>query len=99
MPDLVGGAALSQSWQLLSDDGVIVSTAAPEILAQIPDGKRGVWFQMRPDADKLAEIAQAVADRTLTARIAEIVTLKEAAGAIERNKIGHEPGKTVVRFR
>lgn len=97
--DLVGGAALSQSWQLLSDDGVIVSTAAPEILAQIPDGKRGVWFQMRPDADKLAEIAQAVADRTLTARIAEIVTLEEAAGAIERNKIGHEPGKTVVRFR
>ncbi len=96
--DLVGGTALAQSWQILADHGTIVSTAAPEILAQIPTGKRGVWFQMRPDAGKLAEIAQAVVDRTLTARISEIVTLEEAAGAIERNKIGHGPGKMVVKL-
>lgn len=97
--DLVGGEALTQSWQILSKDGAIVSTAAPEIMAQTPTDKRGVWFQMQPDADKLAEVAGLVALGELKAHISEVVELDHAAAAIERNKTGHGPGKTVIRFR
>jgi len=97
--DLVGGTALTHSWQVLVEHGTVVSTAAPEILGQIPAGKRGVWFQMRADAAKLAELAQAVAEGKLSVRLSEVVELNEAAGAIERNKIGHGPGKAVIRWR
>jgi NADPH:quinone reductase-like Zn-dependent oxidoreductase len=96
--DLVGGATLANSWQVLSATGKIVSIAAPEIMANVPSGKTGVWHQMRPDAVKLAEIAALVAQGELKVEISEICELAEAAAAIERNKTGHGPGKAVVRF-
>ncbi|HTO43317.1 MAG TPA: NADP-dependent oxidoreductase [Burkholderiales bacterium] len=97
--DLVGGATLAQSWQILSSNGTVVSTAGPEIATQTPQGKRGVWLQMRPDAEKLAEIAKAVAQGELKVEISEVVELADAPDAIERNKTGHGPGKAVIRFR
>jgi N-ethylmaleimide reductase len=97
--DLVGGETLSNSWQVLADGGLIVSTAAPQIMSQIPQGKRGKWFQMKPDAQRLAEIAAAVAEGRLLVRVSEIADLTDINGAIERNKLGHGPGKTVVKFR
>ena len=80
-------------------DGRIVSTAAPEIATQTPPGKRGVWFQMRVDAQRLAELAEDVARGDLQVTVSEIVELSEAAAAIERNKTGHGPGKAVIKFR
>ncbi|GGC77609.1 oxidoreductase [Undibacterium terreum] len=96
--DLVGSSVLANSWQLLAAGGRIVSTAAPEITAVAPAGKRGIWFQMRPDSRQLAELAALVAQGELKARIAEVVELADAAAAIERNKTGHGPGKSVVKF-
>ena len=63
--DLVGGPTLTNSWQVLGENGKIVSTAAPEILGQTPEGQRGVWFQMKTDSAKLAEIARMVAQGEL----------------------------------
>lgn len=73
--DLVGGPALTGSWPIVAEQGRIVSTAAPEIATQTPTGKRGVWFQMRTDAAKLAEIAREVAQGNLRAEVSEIVDL------------------------
>jgi NADPH:quinone reductase-like Zn-dependent oxidoreductase len=97
--DLVGGEALAKSWQILAENGKIVSTAAPEIATQTPAGKQGVWFQMRSDAEQLRKIAHDVAQGELRTEVSEVVDLTEAAAAIERNKTGHGPGKTVVKFR
>jgi len=97
--DLVGGETLSNSWQVLADGGLIVSTAAPQIMSQIPQGKRGKWFQMKPNAQRLAEIAGMIADGRLLVRVSEIADVTDINGAIERNKSGHGPGKTVVKFR
>jgi NADPH:quinone reductase-like Zn-dependent oxidoreductase len=97
--DLVGSEVLAKSWQVLAENGKIVSTAAPEIATQTPAGKHGVWFQMRSDAEQLAKIAHDVAQGELRTEVSEVVGLTEAAAAIERNKTGHGPGKTVVRFR
>lgn len=96
--DLVGGTALTHSWQLLADNGRIVSTAAPEIMAKTPNGKQGIWFQMRPDADKLAEIANLVARGDLSVEVSEIADFAETGAVMERNKTGHGPGKAVITF-
>jgi N-ethylmaleimide reductase len=96
--DLVGGDALDRSWQVLSARGRIVSTAAPDIAARVPEGQRGSWFMMRPDGELLGRIAAQAASGTLTAVIAEAVTTAQAPDAVERNKTGHGAGKTVVRF-
>jgi len=97
--DLVGGAALANSWQVIADTGRIVSTAAPDIAAHTPAGKRGVWFQMRPDAAQLAEIVSMVDQGVVKVEVSEVAGLSDATAAIERNKTGHGPGKAVITFR
>lgn len=97
--DLVGGATLADSWQVLANGGMIVSTAAPEIMAQIPAGKRGAWLMMRPDGRQLGDIAAWIAAGEIKSRISEVVELADAAAAIERNKTGHGAGKAVIKFQ
>ena len=97
--DLVGGTTLAHSWQVLAENGRIVSAAAADIVATTPQGKRGVWFQMRPDSEKLAEIANRVAHGDLSVEVSEIADFAETGAVIERNKTGHGPGKAVVTFR
>jgi len=94
--DLVGGDAIDRSWSLLADQGVIVSTAAPDITQRAPAGRRGLWFMMRPDATQLAQIAEAVAAGTLKSTVAEVIGKGGLIDAIERNKQGHAPGKIVL---
>jgi N-ethylmaleimide reductase len=96
--DLVGGETLDRSWQVLSPQGRIISTAAPDIAARIPEGCRGSWFAMQPEDGLLARIAAQVANGELKVVVAEVVTAEQAAAAIERNKTGHGAGKTVIRF-
>ncbi|MFK4446214.1 NADPH:quinone reductase-like Zn-dependent oxidoreductase [Caballeronia udeis] len=96
--DLVGGATLANSWQALADGGRIVSAAAPDVTAQTPPGKHGIWFQMRPDAAQLAEIVGMIDQGAVKVEVSEAAGLSDATAAIERNKTGHGPGKTVILF-
>ena len=96
--DLVGGETLARSWQVLSPKGRIFTTAAPDIAAQLSEGRRGGWFRMRADGGQLAEIAGKIAAGDLTVVIDEVVTAEQASDAIERNRQGHGTGKTVIRF-
>ncbi|HWW70571.1 MAG TPA: zinc-binding dehydrogenase [Duganella sp.] len=96
--DLVGGETLARSWQVLSPKGRIFTTAAPDIAAQMSEGRRGGWFRMRSDGGQLADIAGKIAAGDLTVVIDEVVTAEQASDAIERNKQGHGAGKTVIRF-
>jgi NADPH:quinone reductase-like Zn-dependent oxidoreductase len=94
--DLVGGETLDRSWQVLAPDGVIVSTAAPDVAARAPAGRRGLWFMMQRDGGRLREIADTVAAGAVQSTIAEVTDLAGLSAAIERNKLGHAPGKTVL---
>ena len=96
--DLVGGAVLANSCQVLADAGRIVSAAAPDVTAQTPPGKHGIWFQMRPDAAQLAEIVGMIDQGAVKVEVSEAAGLSDATAAIERNKTGHGPGKTVILF-
>ena len=96
--DLVGGETLDRSWQVLSPQGRIVTIAAPDIAARVPEGRRGSWYTMHADGELLNRIAAQAASGELTVVISDVVTPEQAPAAIERNKTGHGGGKTVIRF-
>jgi NADPH:quinone reductase-like Zn-dependent oxidoreductase len=96
--DYVGGDVLARSWQVLSADGAIVSTASPAILESTPAGRRGLWFMNRPDAARLQEIAEDVAQGRLQSRVDAVVPFDDLPAAIERNRTRPQLGKTVVAF-
>jgi NADPH:quinone reductase-like Zn-dependent oxidoreductase len=96
--DYAGGDVLSRSWAVLAEDGAIVSTASPDIVASTPVGRRGLWFQNTPDAARLQEIAGDVVHGRLQSRVSAVARLDELAAAIERNRTHPQVGKTVVTF-
>jgi NADPH:quinone reductase-like Zn-dependent oxidoreductase len=96
--DYVGGEVLGRSWSVLAEGGAIVSTASPAILATTPAGRRGLWFENRPDAARLQAIAEDVAQGRLQSRVSAVVPFDELPAAIERNRTQPQLGKTVVTF-
>ncbi len=80
---------------------VLVTSAAPDIAARTPAGRQALWFHTLPDPAQLAELAElaeAFAQGRLTVPLDAVVGLEGLAAAIERNKTGHRPGKTVVEM-
>ena len=96
--DLAGGDAPDRSWTVLREGGAMVSSARFDIAAPRTDGRRGIAFQMRPDSDRLSAIAAAVAAGHLKIVIDQTVPFAGIPAAIERNRTGHGPGKTVADF-
>ena len=94
--DLVGAQVVDKSWAILSQGGILVSIAATDVVARAPEGRRGIWFSVKPDTARLATIAQQIADGSLQSTIAEVVAFEDLPFAIERNRTGHAPGKIVA---
>lgn len=96
--DYAGGDVLSRSWAVLTENGTVVSTASPDIAANTPVGRRGLWFQNTPDTARLQAIADDVVHGRLQSEVSAVVRLEELAAAIERNRTHPQRGKTVVTF-
>ncbi|WP_261435303.1 NADP-dependent oxidoreductase [Serratia ficaria] len=96
--DYVGGEVLDRSWQVLAQDGVVVSTASPDILARTPANRRGLWFMNKPDPALLEKLANEVASGTLQSRIGDVVGFADIPAAIERNRTLSRTGKVVADF-
>ncbi|MEP6503106.1 MAG: NADP-dependent oxidoreductase [Betaproteobacteria bacterium] len=94
--DYVGGAVLDRSWQVLAQDGVIVGTTSPDILARTPRGRRGLFFMNKPDVDLLERLAADVASGTLKSKVSEVVGFADIPLAIERNRTASRTGKVVA---
>jgi NADPH:quinone reductase-like Zn-dependent oxidoreductase len=94
--DLAGGDAPERSWAVLRQGGTLISSVRPDIAAPRDDGRKGIWFSMQPDSDRISQLAQAAASGTLTIEVGETVSLAEVPAALERNRTGHKPGKAVV---
>ena len=97
--DYIGGEMLSRSWSVLAEDGTIVSTAAPAIVANTPVGRRGLWFMNKSDAARLQAIAEDVAHGRLQSKVGAVVRFDELPAAIERNRTQPQLGKTVVTLQ
>ena len=94
----VGGDVVDRSWSVLRRSGAMVGTASPEILARTPAGRRGLWFVMQPDAQRLEQLAADVASGALQSRVGEVVGFADIPAAIERNRVGPRHGKAVADF-
>jgi NADPH:quinone reductase-like Zn-dependent oxidoreductase len=95
--DYVGGEVLDRSWQVLSQDGVVVGTSSPDILSRTPANRRGLWFMNKPDPQLLEKLAREVASGTLQSRIGNVVGFSDIPDAIERNRTSRT-GKVVADF-
>jgi NADPH:quinone reductase-like Zn-dependent oxidoreductase len=96
--DYVGGEVLDRSWQVLKEDGAIVGTSSPDILARTPPGRRGLWFVNKPDAALLEWLAAEIAQGTLISKLDEVVGFDDIPVAIERNRTDPRIGKVVADF-
>ncbi|MFL1479800.1 NADP-dependent oxidoreductase [Pseudomonas grimontii] len=96
--DYVGGEVLDRSWQVLAENGVIVGTSSPDILARTPSNRRGLWFMNKPDPELLETLAQEIASGTLQSRIGKVVGFADIPEAIERNRCVSRTGKVVADF-
>jgi NADPH:quinone reductase-like Zn-dependent oxidoreductase len=96
--DYVGGAVLDRSWQVLAQNGVIVGTTSPDILARTPPGRRSLWFMNKPDVALLEKLAADVASGTLKSKVSEVVGFADIPLAIERNRTASRTGKVVADF-
>ncbi|MHC8334441.1 NADP-dependent oxidoreductase [Pseudomonas sp. LB3P25] len=96
--DYVGGEVLDRSWQVLTQNGVIVGTSSPDILARTPANRRGLWFMNKPDPELLESLAQEIASGTLQSRIGEVVGFADIPKAVERNRTVSGTGKVVADF-
>lgn len=94
----VGGDVVDRSWSVLEPGGAMVGTASPEILARTPAGRRGLWFVMQPDAQRLEQLATDVASGALQSRVGEVVGFADIPAAIERHRVGPRHGKVVADF-
>jgi NADPH:quinone reductase-like Zn-dependent oxidoreductase len=96
--DYVGGEVLDRSWQVLAENGAIVGTSSPDILARTPPGRRGLWFMTRPDAALLERLVAEIAEGTLISKLGEAVGFGDIPEAIERNRTDPRVGKVVADF-
>ncbi|MDR6957835.1 NADPH:quinone reductase-like Zn-dependent oxidoreductase [Pseudomonas brassicacearum] len=96
--DYVGGEVLDRSWQVLTQDGVIVGTSSPDILVRTPPNRQGLWFINKPDPERLASLAQEIASGTLQSRLGGVVGFADIPEAIERNRTASHTGKVVADF-
>ncbi len=96
--DYVGGEVLDRSWPVLAEDGVVVGTSSPDILARTPANRRGLWFMNKPDPVLLGKLANDVASGTLQSRIGGVVGFADIPNAIERNRTVSRTGKVVADF-
>lgn len=90
--DFVGGSTLDTTNELLAEGGVVASVA--DSRARTEFGGHYVW--VRPNAERLGELAQLAADGTLQVEIAATYPLDEAAAAYAELEQGHTRGKIVV---
>ncbi|EPP6257774.1 NADP-dependent oxidoreductase [Klebsiella quasipneumoniae] len=96
--DYVGGDVLDRSWQVLAEDGIVIGTSSPDILARTPANRKSLWFMNKPDPVLLEKLAGEVASGRLQSRLGSVVGFNDIPEAIERNRTVSRTGKVVADF-
>jgi NADPH:quinone reductase-like Zn-dependent oxidoreductase len=98
--DTDGGDTRERSWQVLKPGGVLISLPEPipehEAAAHGTQGRRGLFFIVRPDREPLNQIASLIDSGAVRPVIAQTVPLEKARAAFERGVAGHTRGKLVL---
>lgn len=96
--DTVGGETLTRSWQVVKDDGVVVSVVSPRP-AEDPARIRAqfVWFIVEPSGEQLRVIGDLIDAGQIQPIISQVFSLAETRHAWEAAASGHARGKIVLR--
>jgi NADPH:quinone reductase-like Zn-dependent oxidoreductase len=90
--DLVGGAALTSTAEVLAPKGRVASVADPGVTEL-----GGHYVFVRPDSADLTALVELVEQDKVTVEIAETYPLAETAAAHTASEQGHTRGKIAVR--
>jgi NADPH:quinone reductase-like Zn-dependent oxidoreductase len=95
--DTVGGETWERSWGVIRPGGRLVSIAVPRPPDRaITDGRRAIWFVVKPDLDQLIEIGALVDAGHLRPVVSVALSLAEGIAAYGPNARNGGPGKAVL---
>jgi len=98
--DTLGGDIQTQSYDVLKEDGKLVSIAGQpdQELAQARKVKAGFVF-LEPDGEQLAKIGEMIEQRKIRANVGTVMKLEEIHEAHRLSETHHAKGKIVLRVR
>ncbi len=98
--DTVGGETNTKSYQVLKNDGTLVSMVQPidEALAK-QQGINYVQQSSKATPERLAKVTELVDDGKLKVNIDKVFPLDQAGEALECLKTGHPRGKVVIQVK
>ena len=98
--DTMAGETRDRSWQVLKKGGILVSILGPPSAEDAAaHGARQAGVFVQPNRAQLEEIAELVDAGKLRPIVEEVLPLKDAARAHEKNATLHTRGKLVLRVR
>lgn len=95
--DTVGGDTWERSWGVIRPGGRLVSIAVPRPPEREPvDGRRAIWFVVRPDAQQLIEIGGLIDAGHVRPIVSDVVPLAEGGRVYGPGGRRAGPGKVVL---
>lgn len=95
--DAVGGDTWSRSWDVIRPGGRLVSIAVPRPPDRDEvDGRRAIWFVVRPDVRQLVEIGRLLDARLVRSIVSDVLPLARGAEAYGPGARRSGPGKVVL---
>lgn len=95
--DTVGGDTWSRSWDVIRPGGRLVSIAVPRPPDRDDeDGRRAIWFVVRPDVPQLVEIGRLMDAGLVRPIVSEVLPLARGAEAYGPGALRSGPGKVVL---
>jgi NADPH:quinone reductase-like Zn-dependent oxidoreductase len=95
--DTVGGDTWSRSWDVIRPGGRLVSIAVPRPPERDDgDGRRAIWFVVRPDVGQLVEIGRLMDAGLVRSIVSDVLPLSQGADAYGPGARRSGPGKAVL---
>ena len=95
--DAVGGDTWSRSWDVVRPGGRLVSIAVPRPPDRDEvDGRRAIWFVVRPDVEQLVEIGRLLEAGLVRSIVSDVLPLARGAEAYGPGARRSGPGKVVL---
>ncbi|GAX91755.1 NADP-dependent oxidoreductase [Effusibacillus lacus] len=98
--DTVGGEVQTKSFEVLKENGILVSIVSPpnqEVALQ--KKVRPEYFFLQPDGEKLAKLANLFETGDMKPIVGSVFSLSEVAKAHELSESGHAQGKIVIKIK
>ena len=96
--DSVGGDTLARSYGVIKKGGFIATLNADVDQSELNKrGIRGVFINVRPNSEELAEIGKLIDEKKVKVIVSQTFPLSDAVKAAQQSATGHTRGKIVLK--